>query len=68
MSFVMKIRVTHNNMKISENRDSFLNNEKGAGLDFLQQKLISMSPNIPQDNGNFFHWRFEKLTICFLIL
>ena len=54
MSFVPKIRVDYNNLKILENRGSLLNNDKWVGLDFLEQNLISMSPNISQDNVNFF--------------
>ena len=29
--------------------------------------MVSMSPNIPKDDNNFFHKMFEKFTICFIV-
>ena len=64
MSFVMQVRFTQTTMKILENSGSFLNDEKEIGLNFPKQNLISVSPNIPQDNGNFLHWMLEFF-FCF---
>ena len=36
-------------------------------FDFLEHQLIPLSPNIPKDNNNFFHWLFEKFTISFIV-
>ena len=60
MSFIMQVRFTQTTMKILENSGSFLNDEKEIGLNFPKQNLIPISPNIPQDNGNFLHWMLEN--------
>ena len=55
-------------MKILKRRWSFLNNEKEVGFDFPKHHLISMGPNTPKDNDNFFfHWLFEKFAMGFIV-
>ena len=46
MSFVPKIKVAYNNLKILVNKGSLLNNEKRVELNFLEQNLIFMIPYI----------------------
>ena len=54
-------------MNILESYSSLLNNEKGVGFEFPKNNLISMCPNIPKDNDNFFHRVFEEFAIEFFI-
>ena len=34
---------------------AFLNNEEGIVFELPKHNMISMCPNIPNDNNNFFH-------------
>ena len=54
-------------MKIFKSYGSLLNNKEGIGFEFSKYNLISMCPNIPNDNGNFFHRMLEEFTIRFII-
>ena len=37
-----------------------------VGFDFPKYNMISMSPNIPKDDINFFNRMFENFTIGFI--
>ena len=67
MPFVAKISVTHKLMKILKRSVAFLITRKGLSLIFLKHHLIPMGSNTPKDNGNFFHWLFEKFAISFIV-
>ena len=54
-------------MKIFKSYGSLLNNEEGIRFEFSKHDLIYMCPNIPNDNGKFFHRMLEEFTIGFRI-
>lgn len=49
----------HKLMNMLESYVSLLNNEEEIGIGLPKQNLISICPNILDDNGNIFHRIFE---------